>query len=881
MVVAFPQDPLDATIEIYYDGAWQDITSYVYHREAAPIVITRGYTANSKNCDPGKLKLQINNRDSRFSPRNPTSPLYGKIGRNTPIRVSVTYSAVTYTRFVGEIVSWPPRWDVSGKDIWVPIEAAGILRRLGRGEKPVIPSLNLTILADSPVHYWRLDDAEGSTFGAPSLPNGTVSMTIDALSTIGWSQLAGPPGGEAFAPRLNEGFVEAALSGVTAPWTVEYSVLRPTDGSLDSQTVGSLSFLVDGAVTGVTTTVVHDTDVSERDWYHYKFTGTQNGANYEIRYWRNGIDKGIGSSGAGTLGELTGLAFGGANVASDWGVVDVAVYLGTSIDADQHSDALQAYAGDQAHERFERLCTLKGVPYATTGTTSQLMSVQRAAKFIESLQDAANADQALLFERRDALGLKFRTNRSRYNQTAIALNYASGHISAPFDPEPDDQAVANDREVKGRVGGYYRAELTTGPLSTQDPPDGVGRYDDTTTVDIFDAAQAQDIAFWRLHVGTWDAERYPSLHVDLSAPGNASLIPAITAADTGDLIAVSNLPAWLPPGDAELAVAGYTEKIAFYDWDFVFACWPGGPWRVAELDDDLLGKLDTAGCELMIAAASGGTTFTVHTTEPPKWTTDSGEMPIPLLISGEVVSATAIANVTPSFVAAGTAAHANNASVSPALPAGLAAGDLLLVFAAIRNSGTGTPNLPSGYVLLADMGNAALFGKYAASGEAAPTITFAGGVANADTSAQTAAWRGVGLTIHNSATQLNGSAQNIAYPALIVSRDACLVLYLGWKQDDWTSVAAIAGATEIGEPDTTTGDDQGLVWDYVLQSTAASIASGSFTVTGGASAISRGAVVALGSDVQTITVTRSVNGVVKAQAARAAINVHNAARLAL
>lgn len=197
------------------------------------------------------------------------------------------------------------------------------------------------------------------------------------------------------------------------------------------------------------------------------------------------------------------------------------------------------------------------------------------------------------------------------------------------------------------------------------------------------------------------------------------------------------------------------------------------------------------------------------------------------------------------FIGAGVAATGNNASVAPAVPSG-EAGDTLIGFATIRNSGTGTVDTPSGWETLLDFGNTRLFGKVAtAAAESAPTVTFTGGVANADTIAQVARFRNLPLRAYATATLLNASAQNISYPALTVAHDDSVVLLAGWKQDDWTSVAGATG-TEIGEPDTTTGDDAGQVWNYVIQTTASSIAASSFTVTGGVAAISRGLVLALG-----------------------------------
>lgn len=203
------------------------------------------------------------------------------------------------------------------------------------------------------------------------------------------------------------------------------------------------------------------------------------------------------------------------------------------------------------------------------------------------------------------------------------------------------------------------------------------------------------------------------------------------------------------------------------------------------------------------------------------------------------------------FVAAGVASTANNASVVPAHPAGLIVGDLKIILASIRNSGTGTVSIPAGWTLMRYLSAdnspvcAALLGRRHVSGDVAPTVAFAGGVANADTIAQMAAWRRADLTPVASAAGLNGSAQNVAYPALTMPADNLLAIVAGWKQDDNTGVATLAGMAEIGDTSTATGDDASQVWDYVIQTTKADISAGSFTVSGGASAISRGGVVAL------------------------------------
>jgi hypothetical protein len=195
------------------------------------------------------------------------------------------------------------------------------------------------------------------------------------------------------------------------------------------------------------------------------------------------------------------------------------------------------------------------------------------------------------------------------------------------------------------------------------------------------------------------------------------------------------------------------------------------------------------------------------------------------------------------FVAAGTAAHADNTALDPALPAGWAQNDLLLVLTAIRNTGGGA-DTPSGYTALVSMGHVKLCGKIAGSSESAPHCTYSG-VAGDSTSAQTAAFRNAQLVTSLFATLTNAAAQNINYPALTVTEQAQLVLFLGWKRDDWTSIATIGGPTEIGDPSTTLGNDQGIVWDYGVYVSPPDIPASAFDVTGGTSEVSKGAVVAI------------------------------------
>lgn len=204
---------------------------------------------------------------------------------------------------------------------------------------------------------------------------------------------------------------------------------------------------------------------------------------------------------------------------------------------------------------------------------------------------------------------------------------------------------------------------------------------------------------------------------------------------------------------------------------------------------------------------------------------------------------------TITYVGAADTVTGNNTSITPSMPTGWASGDLLLILASIRNSGTGTVNVPSGWTQLASSGNASVLARIARSGDTAPTVTFANGASNADTMAKMVAFRGtsqdLSTIVHAHAEQLNGSALTIATPALAVTAPKCAIVWFGWRQDDYVSyTAAPAGSAYSQAATATAGDDAGQAWARAIQTSAANVAAGTFVFTN-TSAISRGLVLAL------------------------------------
>jgi hypothetical protein len=175
--------------------AWLDITGDVRTKQA--ITMVRGLRDEGRRADPSTLDLQINNRDGRYSPRNPGSDLFGQIRRNTPIRVRMGSEVL----FPGFVPAWPIRWSRGGTDSWVPLKAAGILRRLQQGTPRARSALEMAIATHARVAafgatdpalkaYWTLEEMTNAAASVGEFPaHPDVEGLPDMLATAAVDQL--------------------------------------------------------------------------------------------------------------------------------------------------------------------------------------------------------------------------------------------------------------------------------------------------------------------------------------------------------------------------------------------------------------------------------------------------------------------------------------------------------------------------------------------------------------------------------------------------------------------------------------------------------------------------------------------------------------------
>lgn len=239
--------PLEADVQLLLNGTWTSVFAYVYARNGNGITITRGRPDESSRLVTAQCQLQLNNRTGAFSPSNTASPFYPYITRNTQLRVLVPASynstdAGLVTAFSGEVPSWPPSWDVSENDVWVPVTASGITRRLNLRATLGSALSRFYLQKDTadplyPIAYWPCEDGATSsqfaevtgnqaimTFtGSPQLASDSSfggSDPLPVLNNSAWSSTVGAfgdPGSATFiAPGTHTFTPRAGLSSVTA-----------------------------------------------------------------------------------------------------------------------------------------------------------------------------------------------------------------------------------------------------------------------------------------------------------------------------------------------------------------------------------------------------------------------------------------------------------------------------------------------------------------------------------------------------------------------------------------------------------------------------------------------------------------------------------------
>jgi len=673
--------PVEPRVEIYVNEVWTDISPDV--RYADKVNITGGRPDESSRAQQNTCRFTLNNRDGRYSPRNPTGPLYGQIGRNTAVRVSVMQEGTQRFRFHGEIVAWPQNWDKTGTDVWVPIEAAGVLRRLNQGASPLRSALYRGLIRETEnpvIAYWPMEDQVGSFALASALPN-AKPMNIDGTPTL--ASFDGF-GGSGPVPIMANGSATGTVPAYTPNGStiVRFLLQIPAAGETNGKrlcnirTTGSVKnwelFYDAGTDTvdlraynedGVVLAIMAPTTLSPLNGVPVQVTiqWFESGASLPVTIYLGLLEDGSFEEESTpnfdgyTVGRVTSISLSIGQGAGETAMGQLSLQQPLT-DFDGFFDQSSGYNGENPIIRLQRLCAEEGVSFeylsgAVENTTT--MGPQGAKTLPDLLQEAVDADLGVLYEPRDQFGLQYRTRASLYHQSAdIVLDYTNADLFEIPVPTDDDQYSRNDVTVTREGGSSARSVLESGPLSVLRPPDGIGRYDTALTVNLETDDQLADQAGFRRYLGTVDEPRYPDMTVHLKRPSftaSYGLTAKALKVLPGDRVCIDNMPDFAHPrgieGLVSQIVQGWTEWFDQFEHVISWTGVPESPYQIGVLDSSSLGRADTAGSALTAALDETATSVSVTTTSGPVWVdsaTYPSEFPFEIMVGGEIMSVTAI-----------------------------------------------------------------------------------------------------------------------------------------------------------------------------------------------------------------------------------------------
>lgn len=624
------------------------------------VSITKGRSDEASQAQPSKMTLALNNPLGDYTPRRAMSTYYPYMRRDLPIRFSVDPGTGLVERFGGFVDTIVPGWDVSGKVPTVAIAAAGVLRRLGQGTAPIKSPLYRAISQTSPLYYWPMEDGAASTRFVGTI--GGVDVAIPVGSSVSFATIVDNKG-SAPLPDLSNNLPHASanLTLAAGGWTVAFafSAVSSSAGGFqrtvaalpisdatylrwtitltdaDSKSVGLFPTFTDG--TTHFPVLSAGTPIIDGLWHFVVVRAVISGGNTIFTSYVDGVLHDTNTFVTLGNGAVRPILIGDEDdaniVPSNIGVYSMGhlAVWGSSFPTTVAAlyDASTGHLGEAVGERLARVCEDEDMPIVITGTSSTTMGPQPVGALLPVVRDGETADGGVLGDGA-GFGLTFQCQDDRSNApVAVAIDIAAGQLAPPFAPTDDDRGACNDATYQRGTGSSATAGAKAQYIDTAHVL-AHGRYDSSATVNTEDDVPLLNKAAWRVHLGTADLERYPSLSLDLAAA--PELADDWLAVTEGARVTVTNLPNEASDGIVDNLVEGWTEKISYADWDVTMNCSSAAPWTVSEADDASLqvGSEDTT-----LHAGINTTALSFTADVVALWSTSGGDYPIDLAIGGE------------------------------------------------------------------------------------------------------------------------------------------------------------------------------------------------------------------------------------------------------
>ena len=636
--VAFGEQPLDTGTL-----TWTDISDYVRRNG---IDFSRGWDTEAGEPQAGRLTFTLNNESGDFTPG--ATGAFGEIRNRLPVRVSAvvgtaTGNALTYddevgwydmfgatyedteignvVLWTGLVESWRISWEngvrsqvaVTAVDRW-----AAIRRLKFDGE-----FVERVLIDQSPANLWpltekhtqpeRVEPTVGSnvltakvaqtdtlSVGSASNPQTWLTAPDTEVVTTSFSLVRGPaftlPGGANLLPTG-----AASIAFTASAWVKDAKVAVTTPATLPTECVtlqvsGTTAYVSLARTGGAAAEVYKTAATTSGVWHHVAVTMSVNGSGAcTMNYYLDGASIGSDTTSWTTSGwtvATTEIEFR-TPVAYTGGIAYFATW-NSALTAGQILEQYRAgttmgVAGETAAVRAARLLTLvsPAPSLSTTGTFTSTMSKQDLLdkSLADALFECSTAERGTIYM--DTAGWPVLTSRSWRVASAVAFTIPAKALGRDVGWTLDDQQLTNSATVDRMVGdtsaGQVKAKNDTS-IATY------GEQNKSLQVWLDTDAQLLDRANAEANIDAYPLPRSSDLTVDLLT--KAATIPAATllAADIGQRIAVSGLPAEAP-GETEFYIENIADKITTSGWERTFTVSPRADYWT--LQDATYGALDS------------------------------------------------------------------------------------------------------------------------------------------------------------------------------------------------------------------------------------------------------------------------------------------------
>jgi hypothetical protein len=672
------------SFQMFYSGSWHDITSDVFVQEEISVLWGQG--SEGAALRPGNIKLTLNNAAGTYDPSNAVSPLYGLAGRNTPVALLID----GVIQMEAEATSWSPgqtldfRVSPARGRATVDLETSGVLQRISQSSTllgSALTRFDRLSFTSMTAHYPLEDDRNTTT------PLGLVSGTIASFAGVDFGDGSNPPGSDPVvkissgsAPFLKIRFLPtvSTTTGWSMSWIMQLNAaIEPTGTAHDvfelTASTSNLFVFVGLDNTGarllagdnVNPLVVNTSNpFSTTDWTQWQLctlTATLSGGNTTVEWDFNTLGSGsigfLSGTYAGNPGRLVSCTFNQSPFYSGR-AVDVSIGHVIAVDGVSQnlisSNRLAAFAGNVGETvgaRFLRIAgTEEGFAASIKGSASTTvpMGPQQNQTLIDFLESCEATEDGMVYDNKTGIGIILRTRNDRYNQTPMALTYP-GHISEPFDKIIDDLGTHNKVTINNVTGSQVTKELTTGPMSTQAPPNGVGLTPQTIDVNVTnEGVELPLLAGWWLNRGTLPNPRWSAVNIDLVA--NPGLKAAVNALVIGDLVTITGAVADV----ISLIVIGIAQKIGSHSRMVTLTTVPADLF-VTAVYDGTLRRYDSGSTTVVSSKTANNTSWPITTANfGDVWSTSTGYQ---WVVAGELMTVSAMT------AAAGTGPWTQTATV--------------------------------------------------------------------------------------------------------------------------------------------------------------------------------------------------------------------------